>query len=324
MITYSVVVPVFNEDKLIVTSYERLKAVMKQTYEKFELIFVNDGSTDQTEKLLTEIATTDSSVRVVSFSRNFGHQIAITAGIDYAIGQAVIVIDADLQDPPELILKMIEKWREGFDVVYGRRVVRKGETLFKKWTAAAFYRLLRASTDIDIPLDTGDFRLMDSCVCRELKRIPEKNRFVRGLVSWVGFNQTSIDYVRDERLAGETKYPLKKMLKLSIDGLTSFSYKPLKLATYGGMLLSTAGFLYMIVALILKLFTANTVPGWTSLIVIQLLFGGFMLFVLGMIGEYIGRIYDEAKDRPLYIVRETRGFSAADRLRSVTTSVKHG
>lgn len=323
MINYSVVVPVFNEDKLIVASYQRLKAVMERTYANFELIFVNDGSTDRTAELLEMIASGDPSVRIVDFSRNFGHQIAITAGIDYASGQAVIVIDADLQDPPELILKMIEKWQQGFEVVYGRRVARKGETLFKKWTAAAFYRTLRASTDIDIPLDTGDFRLMDARVCRELKRIPEKNRFVRGLVSWVGFNQTAIDYVRDERLAGETKYPLKKMLKLSIDGLTSFSYKPLKLATYGGMLLSGAGFIYMLIALCLKLFTTNTVPGWTSLIVIQLLFGGFMLFVLGMIGEYIGRIYDETKDRPLYIVRETRGFNAVDHLRSIT-SVKHG
>lgn len=296
---------------------------MGRTGANFELIFVNDGSTDRTAELLEMIASGDPSVRIVDFSRNFGHQIAITAGIDYASGQAVIVIDADLQDPPELILKMIEKWQQGFEVVYGRRVARKGETLFKKWTAAAFYRTLRASTDIDIPLDTGDFRLMDARVCRELKRIPEKNRFVRGLVSWVGFNQTAIDYVRDERLAGETKYPLKKMLKLSIDGLTSFSYKPLKLATYGGMLLSGAGFIYMLIALFLKLFTTSTVPGWTSLIVIQLLFGGFMLFVLGMIGEYIGRIYDETKDRPLYIVRETRGFNAVDHLCSVT-SVKHG
>lgn len=323
MINYSVVVPVYNEDKLIVASYRRLKAVMERTCANFELIFVNDGSTDRTAELLETIASGDSSVRIVDFSRNFGHQIAISAGIDYASGQAVIVIDADLQDPPELILKMIEKWQQGFEVVYGRRIARKGETFFKKWTAAAFYRTLRASTDIDIPLDTGDFRLMDARVCRELKRIPEKNRFVRGLVSWVGFNQTAIDYVRDERLAGETKYPLKKMLKLSIDGLTSFSYKPLKLATYGGMLLSGAGFIYMLIALFLKLFTTSTVPGWTSLIVIQLLFGGFMLFVLGMIGEYIGRIYDETKDRPLYIVRETRGFNAADHLRSVT-SVKHG
>ncbi|CAM3141920.1 glycosyltransferase family 2 protein [Sporolactobacillus spathodeae] len=323
MINYSVVVPVFNEDKLIVASYQRLKAVMERTCANFELIFVNDGSTDRTAELLEMIASGDPSVRIVDFSRNFGHQIAISAGIDYASGQAVIVIDADLQDPPELILKMIEKWQQGFEVVYGRRIARKGETLFKKWTAAAFYRTLRASTDIDIPLDTGDFRLIDARVCRELKRIPEKNRFVRGLVSWVGFNQTAIDYVRDERLAGETKYPLKKMLKLSIDGLTSFSYKPLKLATYGGMLLSGAGFIYMLIALFLKLFTTSTVPGWTSLIVIQLLFGGFMLFVLGMIGEYIGRIYDETKDRPLYIVRETRGFNAVDHLRSVT-SVKHG
>ncbi|MFT8871696.1 MAG: glycosyltransferase family 2 protein [Sporolactobacillus sp.] len=324
MTGYSVVVPVYNEELLIAESYRRLKRVMDKQGESYELIFVNDGSRDRTQEILGDIADNDSAVRLIDFSRNFGHQIAITAGIDYAVGRAVIVIDADLQDPPELIPQMIEKWEDGYDVVYGQRTVRKGESRFKKWTAAVFYRLLRASTEIDIPLDTGDFRLMDARVCAELKKIPEKNRFVRGLVSWVGFNQTAIEYVRDQRSAGESKYPLKKMLKLSVDGLTSFSYKPLKLATYAGALLSCAGFIYMIIALALKLFTSNTVPGWTSLIVIQLLFSGFTLFVLGMLGEYIGRIYDETKDRPLYIVRETRGFEQNGlRLHSLT-SVKHG
>ncbi|MCL1630559.1 glycosyltransferase family 2 protein [Sporolactobacillus sp. CPB3-1] len=322
-VKYSVVVPVFNEEKVIYESYKRLKTVMDRTYESYELLFINDGSRDRTSEMLSYISESDTNVKVLEFSRNFGHQIAITAGMDYATGQAVVVIDADLQDPPELILKMIEKWREGYDVVYGRRVQRKGETLFKKCTAAIFYRTLKMSTDIDIPLDTGDFRLIDRRVCDEMKRIPEKNRFIRGLVSWVGFKQTAIEYVREERLAGETKYPLKKMLKLSIDGLTSFSYKPLKLATYGGAILSLAGFVYMIVALSLKLFTSSTVPGWTSLIVIQLLFSGFTLFILGVIGEYIGRIYDETKDRPLYIIKEAKGFGTANRVRSIS-SVKHG
>ncbi|MET1247425.1 glycosyltransferase family 2 protein [Sporolactobacillus sp. STCC-11] len=322
-VKFSIVVPVFNEEKVIYESYKRLKTVMDRTYERYELLFVNDGSRDRTSEILNYITEGDPNVKVIEFSRNFGHQIAITAGMDYATGQAVVVIDADLQDPPELILKMIEKWKEGFDVVYGKRVERKGETFFKKITAALFYRTLRMSTDIDIPLDTGDFRLIDRHVCDEMKRIPEKNRFIRGLVSWVGFKQTAIEYVRDERLAGETKYPLKKMLKLSVDGLTSFSYKPLKLATYGGALLSIAGFVYMIVALALKLFTSNTVPGWTSLIVIQLLFSGFTLFILGVMGEYIGRIYDETKDRPLYIIKEAKGFGAVNKVRTFS-SVKHG
>ncbi|MCO7124754.1 glycosyltransferase family 2 protein [Sporolactobacillus shoreicorticis] len=322
-IKYSIVVPVFNEEKVIYESYKRLKTVMDRTFEAYELLFVNDGSRDRTSEMLSYISKSDTNVKIIEFSRNFGHQIAITAGMDYATGQAVVVIDADLQDPPELILKMIEKWEEGYDVVYGKRVERKGETHFKKLTARLFYRTLKMSTDIDIPLDTGDFRLIDRRVCDEMKRIPEKNRFIRGLVSWIGFKQTAIEYVRNERFAGETKYPLKKMLKLSIDGLTSFSYKPLKLATYGGALLSLAGFVYMVVALSLKLFTSNTVPGWTSLIVIQLLFSGFTLFILGVIGEYIGRIYDETKDRPLYIIKEAKGFGAVKRVRTIS-SVKHG
>ncbi|BBN99370.1 glycosyltransferase family 2 protein [Sporolactobacillus terrae] len=320
---YSIVVPVFNEEQVIYDSYKRLKTVMDRTYESYELLFVNDGSRDRTSEILNYISEGDTHVKVIEFSRNFGHQIAITAGMDYAMGQAIVVIDADLQDPPELILQMIGKWKEGFEVVYGKRMERKGESFFKKKTAALFYRILRVSTDIDIPLDTGDFRLIDRRVCDEMKRIPEKNRFIRGLVSWVGFKQTAVEYIRDERLAGETKYPLKKMLKLSIDGLTSFSYKPLKLATYGGALLSFAGFVYMIIALGMKLFTSSTVPGWTSLIVIQLLFSGFTLFILGVIGEYIGRIYDETKDRPLYIIRETKGFGAAKHVRALS-SVKHG
>ncbi|MCY8686921.1 glycosyltransferase family 2 protein [Bacillus spizizenii] len=307
-IQYSVVVPVYNEELVIHETYQRLKEVMDQTKENYELLFVNDGSKDHSIEILREHSLLDPRVKIIDFSRNFGHQIAITAGMDYAQGNAIVVIDADLQDPPELILDMIEKWREGYEVVYAVRTKRKGETFFKKQTAALFYRLLSSMTDIDIPIDTGDFRLMDRKVCDEMKRLKEKNPFVRGLVSWVGFKQTAVEYVRDERLAGETKYPLKKMLKLSMDGITTFSHKPLKLASYAGMLMSGAGFLYMFIVLYLKLFTDSTITGWSSLIVIQLLFSGIVLLILGMIGESIGRIYDEAKDRPLYIVQKSYGI----------------
>jgi glycosyltransferase involved in cell wall biosynthesis len=321
-VRYSIIIPVYNEEAVIHETYKRLKRVMDSTGEAYELLFVNDGSHDQTASILKKYSERDRAVKLIDFSRNFGHQIAITAGMDYASGDAIVVIDADLQDPPELILDMIKKWKEGYDVVYAKRTRRKGETFFKKQTASLFYRLLRASTDIDIPLDTGDFRLIDRKVCDEMKRIPEKNRFVRGLVSWVGFRQTAIEYVRDERLAGETKYPLKKMLKLSTDGITSFSYKPLKIASYAGGLLSFAGFIYMLVVLYLKLFTDSTVAGWASIIIIQLFFSGIVLIILGVIGEYIGRIYDETKDRPLYIVRECYGIDPKPR--KIQYSVKHG
>ncbi|WP_339995866.1 glycosyltransferase family 2 protein [Priestia aryabhattai] len=308
IIKYSIVVPVYNEEEVIHETYRRLTEVMRSTKEAYELLFVNDGSRDRTAEIIKEYSEQDPAVVLLDFARNFGHQIAITAGMDYARGEAVVVIDADLQDPPELILEMIEKWKQGFDVVYAKRTKRKGETYFKKQTAAMFYRFLRAMTDIDIPLDTGDFRLLDRKVCNQMNSIQEKNRFVRGLVSWVGFKQIAVEYERDERLAGESKYPLKKMLKLSMDGITSFSYKPLKLASYAGVTLSGIGFIYLLVVLYLKLFTESTITGWSSLIVIQLFFSGIILIILGMIGEYIGRIYDETKNRPLYIVREKYQF----------------
>ncbi|MCY9108391.1 glycosyltransferase family 2 protein [Bacillus atrophaeus] len=307
-IQYSIVVPVYNEELVIQETYQRLKEVMDRTKENYELLFVNDGSRDRSVEILREHSLIDPRVKVIDFSRNFGHQIAITAGMDYAQGNAIVVIDADLQDPPELILDMIEKWKEGYNVVYAVRTKRKGETFFKKQTAAMFYRLLRSMTDIDIPIDTGDFRLLDRKVCNEMKKLKEKNPFVRGVVSWVGFKQTAVEYERDERLAGETKYPLKKMLKLSMDGITTFSHKPLKLASFAGILMSGAGFLYMLIVLYKKLFTDSTITGWSSLIVIELLFSGIILLMLGMIGEYIGRIYDEAKDRPLYIVQKSYGL----------------
>ncbi|AIQ11071.1 glycosyltransferase family 2 protein [Paenibacillus durus] len=303
-VRYSVIIPMYNEEEVIEETYRRIKKVMGTTGETYELIFVNDGSADSCAQMVEEYSCWDESVKLIDLSRNFGHQVAITAGMDYAQGDAIIIIDADLQDPPELILQMIEEWKSGYEVVYAKRVKRNGESLFKKWTASLFYRVLAYSTDINIPVDTGDFRLIDRKVCDELKRLPEKNRFVRGLVSWVGFRQKAIEYERDERLAGETKYPLKRMVKLSLDGITSFSYKPLKLAGYLGALLSASGFLYLLYVLYLAIFTDSVVKGWASVIGITLTFNGFVLLMLGIMGEYIGRIYDESKGRPLYIVQE--------------------
>ncbi|AKR12869.1 glycosyltransferase (plasmid) [Bacillus thuringiensis] len=308
----------YNEEAVIEETYRRLKRVMKDANGTYELLFINDGSQDKCADIIKQFMIGDKTVKLIDFSRNFGHQIAITAGMDYANGDAVIIIDADLQDPPELILQMIEKWKEGYEVVYAKRMKRKGETWFKKWSASTFYRVLRASTDIDIPVDTGDFRLMDQKVCKEMRKINENNRFVRGLVSWIGFRQIAIEYVRDERVAGETKYPLKRMVKLCLDGILSFSYKPLKLAIYSGLLLSSSGFLYFIYVLYLTLFTEATMKGWPSIISIMLIFNGFMLFMLGVIGEYIGRIYDETKGRPLYIVREFYGEPENEKL-----AIKH-
>lgn len=303
-VRYSIIIPMFNEEAVIQETYRRIRKVMGATGEPYELIFVNDGSTDNCAQMIEEYSYWDESVKLIDLSRNFGHQVAITAGMDYALGDAVVIIDADLQDPPELIPEMIAEWKQGYQVVYAKRIKRNGESLFKKWTASLFYRVLRYSTDISIPVDTGDFRLMDRRVCDELKRLPEKNRFVRGLVSWVGFRQKAIEYEREERLAGETKYPFRRMLKLSLDGITSFSYKPLKLAGVLGALLSASGFLYLMYVLYLVLFTDAAVKGWASMIGITLTFNGFVLLMLGILGEYVGRIYDESKGRPLYIVQE--------------------
>ncbi len=309
MIRYSIVVPVFNEELVVEESYKRLKQVMDSTKEPYELIFVNDGSRDKTPEIVSGLCKMDPHVKLINFSRNFGHQTAITAGMDYSSGQAVVVIDADLQDPPEVILEMIAKWKEGYDVVYGQRLKRKGETFFKKITAKMFYRLLASMTSVDIPVDTGDFRLIDRKVCDVMSSLTEKNRYVRGLVSWVGFQQTAVTYVRDERFAGETKYPLKKMLKFAMDGITTFSYKPLKISTYIGFLVAVLSFIYLIVVICLRLFTDVTVTGWASTLAVSLIFNGVILMMLGIIGEYIGRIYDETKNRPLYIIRERIGFN---------------
>ena len=305
---YSIIVPLYNEEEVISECHRQLCEVMADCGGSYELIYVNDGSRDKTMVLAREIAARDNHVKIISFSRNFGHQTAITAGMDLASGKAVVVIDADLQDPPRVILEMIAKWKEGYEVVYGKRTKRKGESVFKKVSAKVFYRTLNSMTDVDIPVDTGDFRLLDRKVIDALKKLPERNRYVRGLVSWVGFRQAAVEYVREERFAGETKYPLRKMLKFASDALTSFSHKPLKISTYLGILLSAASLIFLLVMLILALVNGSAVAGWVIVSSISLFFNGVVLIMLGLIGQYIARIYDEVKARPLYIIGETVGF----------------
>ncbi len=304
----SIVVPVYNEQEVIDETYRRLSAIFKDYFMDVEYIFINDGSKDNTYFKLKDIASGNKEVRIINFARNFGHQIAITAGMDYARGDAVVIIDADLQDPPEIILQMVDKWKEGYQVVYGKRLQREGETFFKKITAKTFYRFLDSMTDVKLPVDVGDFRLIDRKVCDAMKCLPERSRYVRGLVSWVGFKQTSVEYHREKRFAGETKYPLKKMLKLAGDGIFSFSYKPLKLATFVGMLVSVLSFIYLVVVLVQKFIKNDVVSGWASSIAVTLFLNGVMLIVIGIMGEYVGRIYEEVKARPLYIVGELMGF----------------
>ena len=304
----SIVIPVYNEQEVIDETFKRLSAVFRNYFMSVEYIFINDGSRDNTYLKLGEIAKKNSGVRVINFARNFGHQIAITAGMDYAKGDAVAIIDADLQDPPEVILQMVEKWEEGFEVVYGKRLQREGETFFKKFTAKMFYRFINSMTDVKLPVDVGDFRLIDRKVCDAMKSLPERSRYVRGLVSLVGFKQTSVEYRRDKRFAGETKYPLKKMMKLAGDGIISFSYKHLKLATFIGMSISVFSFIYLIVVLVQKFVKNDVASGWASSMAVSLFFNGVMLIVLGIMGEYVGRIYEEVKARPLYIIGELVGF----------------
>ncbi|MCL2380129.1 MAG: glycosyltransferase family 2 protein [Treponema sp.] len=301
---YSVIIPAYNEEEGIAEAYRRLTCVMRDMGEPYELIFVNDGSRDGTAAIIAECCAKDASVRLVNFTRNFGHMQAISAGMEYARGAAVFVIDADLQDPPEVLPLMAAKWKEGYHVVYGQRLQRKGETWFKKATSKLFYRVLRRMTTVDLPLDTGEFRLIDRKVCDAVNRLPEKNRYVRGLVSWVGFKQTAVEYVRQERFAGQTKYSLRKMFAFATDAIISFSYKPLKLATALGFFISLLSFAYMIFIFYQRLFTDQTIDGWASTVVIILFSQGIVLVVLGMMGEYIGRIYEEIKGRPLYVVQE--------------------
>jgi len=307
-IEFSVIVPLYNEELVITETYTRLKEVMDSTKEPYELVFVDDGSRDKTLVMAKDLCRRDTRVKLLSFSRNFGHQVAITAGMDYARGRAVVIIDADLQDPPEVILAMIDKWRDGYDVVYGKRVARKGETFFKKVTAKLFYMLLKNLTDVDVPLDTGDFRLMDRKACDALKSLPERNRYVRGLATWIGFRQAGVEFVREERFAGETKYPLKTMIRFATDAITSFSYRPLKLAIYLGSVMVLAGTLYSVLAVCARLFTGAAIPLWLPLASVGVFSNGITLIVIGIMGEYIGRIADETKARPLYILKEKVGL----------------
>ena len=304
----SVVIPCYNEEEVVGVLCARLFNVMTSLEMPFELIFVNDGSKDGTLNMLLDLAKLYQEVKVIDFSRNFGHQIAITAGMEHAVGDVVVLIDADLQDPPELIGEFLDKWIDGYDVVYAVRKERDGETWFKKFTAETFYKLLNRFTDGRIPADTGDFRLMDRRVVNSLLTIQEKHRFVRGLVSWVGYRQIGVYYERNPRFAGKSKYPLKQMIKFSADGITSFSIKPLQLASQLGFLTAGVGFMGALLTLFLKTFTRVTIQGWTSLIMAMLFLGGVQLIILGIMGEYIGRIYDEVRNRPLYIVQERYNF----------------
>jgi polyisoprenyl-phosphate glycosyltransferase len=306
--TLSVVAPVYNEEAILHELYRRLVAVLDGAGLDWELVLVNDGSRDRSPEIMRELHAADSRVKVVDFARNFGHQVAITAGADYAQGEAVVIIDADLQDPPETILDLLAKWREGYEVVYAVRTERKGETWFKEFTAKAFYRIIYKITDISIPMDTGDFRLMDRKVVEALRTMREKHRFMRGMSVWVGFKQVGVEYVRAERYAGETKYPLKKMLKFALDGITSFSYFPLQVATYVGFIAAALAILGIILTVILRLTGSHAFYGQATTLVAVLFLGGVQLISLGIIGEYLGRIYDEVKGRPLYIVREALGF----------------
>ncbi|MCE2435050.1 MAG: glycosyltransferase family 2 protein [Candidatus Latescibacteria bacterium] len=307
----SVVVPCFNEEAVIRETHRQLVSTLEQVPElDFELVYVDDGSRDGTLDLLRGIQRADSRVRVLVLSRNFGHQIAVTAGIQGTQGDAVVVIDADLQDPPAVILDMLDRWRKGADVAYGVRTKREGETAFKRWTAWAFYRLFRRLTETPIPLDTGDFRLMDRKVVDAFLAMPERDRFVRGMVAWAGFRQEPVPYQRAARAAGETKFPLKKMLRFTADGILSFSIVPLRLATWIGFFASGLALLGIGYAAALRLFTDVWVTGWMVLLIAILFLGGVQLVLIGIFGEYLGRIYGEVKRRPLYLIAERLGFTS--------------
>jgi polyisoprenyl-phosphate glycosyltransferase len=310
--TFSVVAPVFNEEALVEEFCRRTIASLEPLGEPFELVLVNDGSRDGSAEIMRAVHERDPRVKVLNFSRNFGHQLAITAGTDYADGKAVIVIDSDLQDPPEVIPDLIARWREGYQVVYAVREEREGETWFKTFTASIFYRLIIRITNVNIPVDAGDFRLMDRKVVAALNRIREHHRFMRGLSVWVGFKSTGVPYRRHARKAGSTKYPLRKMLKFALDGITSFSYLPLQLATYLGFFAAAMSLLFILVVVVLRLGAPNPQDaafyGQAATLASVLFIGAVQMLSLGIIGEYVGRIYDEVKGRPLYIVAEALGF----------------
>lgn len=300
----SVVIPMYYEEEVARKCYEKMTEVLTKIEDyEYEIICINDGSKDKTLQILEEIAEQDKNVKVISFARNFGHQCAVTAGLKCVTGDAIVIIDADLQDPPELIPEMLKLWEDGYEVIYGKRKVRKGESAFKLFTAKMFYKTLNALSDVEIPKDTGDFRLVDRKVVDTINSMPEHNKFLRGLFSWVGYKQKAFEYERKERFAGETKYPLKKMLKLASDGIIGFSTKPLKLVGYLGMISIVISILVLIYSLISYIFNLNNLTaGWTSIMVAITLFSGVQLLSIWIISEYIARIYDESKQRPQYIV----------------------
>jgi glycosyltransferase involved in cell wall biosynthesis len=314
----SIVVPCLNEQEVLRETNRRLLAVLEQLPLQFEILYVDDGSTDATPDILREFQALDERIRVVRFSRNFGHQLAITAGLEHASGDAVAIIDADLQDPPEVLADFMAKWMDGFDVVYGVRAEREGETAFKRGTAKLFYRVMGKLSDTEIPVDTGDFRLMSRQVVDALLAMPERDRFVRGMVSWLGFPQAAIPYRREGRAAGVTKFSLFKMMRFAMDGVVSFSTLPLRLATWVGFAASGIAILGVLITVIERLLgVEGLVKGWASLLVAILFLGGVQLICMGIIGEYVGRIYGESKRRPLYVVKERMGFQA----RSAATEI---
>ena len=311
----SVVIPMYCEEEVADICYKRVVNNLKKLSDKYsyEIIFINDGSKDSTLKILKKIASNDDNVKIISFSRNFGHQAAVTAGIRNVTGDAVIIMDADLQDPPELFEGMIEKWEEGYEVVYGKRKTREGESIFKLLTAKAFYNTLNKLSEIEIPKDTGDFRLVDRKVIDVIAALPEHNKFLRGLFSWVGFNQYAYEYNRVNRVAGKTKYPFKKMFKLATDGILSFSAKPLKIVGAIGFFSVIVSIIILIYSIVSYMFKLNSLtPGWTSIMCTMTFIGGIILISLGMIGEYIARIYEESLGRPEYIIDELINFKGEE------------
>jgi dolichol-phosphate mannosyltransferase len=302
--TLSLVLPVFNEEPVIPELLRRLDEFLGAVGVSWEVVFVNDGSRDRSFDLLKEACLREPRYKLISFARNFGHQLAITAGVDYAEGEAVVVMDADLQDPPSVVSEMLARWREGYDVVYGVREKRENEGIFKRWTAALFYRILRFSAGVPIPVDTGDFRLMSRRVVLTLRSLREVNRFVRGMVAWIGFRQTAVYYVRQGRFAGETHYPLRKMLRFALDGITSFSTLPLRLSMFCGLLSGVVGIAAALWAIYSWLYRKNVVQGWTTLVILVSLASSMQFFLIGILGEYVGRIYEEVKQRPLYVVAD--------------------
>ncbi|MDI6694900.1 MAG: glycosyltransferase family 2 protein [Anaerolineales bacterium] len=301
----SVVAPIYNESATLPEFYRRVRQVLDDLNESWELVLVDDGSKDDSANLIRELAAKDSRVRPVIFARNFGHQVAVTAGLDFSRGDAVVIIDSDLQDPPEVIPSLVEKWRQGYEVVFAVRTEREGESWFKLLTASLFYRLIYRITDVDIPLDTGDFRLLDRKVVNVMNQMRERHRFLRGMSVWVGFRQIGVPYKRAARFAGETKYPLKKMIRFASDAITGFSFFPLQLATYIGFICAAISILAIPVVIALRTAGSHELSGQATTLIAVLFLGGVQLISLGILGEYIGRIYDEAKGRPLYIVRET-------------------